>query len=448
MDQEHTSEARLANLETYLAALESGEAGNTPDDPLARRIDRLLAARSGKEDSQARDRLRRTVTIAVGANKGVTRVARLMRTARQVDDGAQSIAAASEELVQSVSEIAENASQATAEAEQASSEADTGRQSAHTAVDTMNSVASGVAEAVTKVNRLAEASVHIGDIVDTIDGIAGQTNLLALNATIEAARAGEAGKGFAVVASEVKTLSQQTARATEDIRKRIADLRDEIDGIVTSMGDAEKNARTGQDATGTAGDAIARLAETVDSVKTRMQDVSAILSQQTEAAQEISGTIQSISGQSAETVRTVADAIAALKELDSPLQAGIDSVLEADLPYATLEVAKADHVMWMRKLAEMLAGEMRLNPNELADHHKCRLGQWADRLDDPAITNHPAFQELESPHSEVHRAGIEAAQAYQRGDLATAVDAVDRAGDASARVMALLDRLSGDLFRG
>jgi methyl-accepting chemotaxis protein len=74
------------------------------------------------------------------------------------------------------------------------------------------------------VQGLSDAAARIGDVVRLIGDIAGQTNLLALNATIEAARAGAAGKGFAVVASEVKSLAGQTAKATEEIARQIAEM--------------------------------------------------------------------------------------------------------------------------------------------------------------------------------------------------------------------------------
>jgi methyl-accepting chemotaxis protein len=93
-----------------------------------------------------------------------------------------------------------------------------------------------VAEATNAmVARLGESSHEIDDVVKVITSIAEQTNLLALNATIEAARAGDAGKGFAVVASEVKELSQETAKATEDISRRMAAVQSDAAGVIAAI---------------------------------------------------------------------------------------------------------------------------------------------------------------------------------------------------------------------
>jgi methyl-accepting chemotaxis protein len=87
------------------------------------------------------------------------------------------------------------------------------------------------------VARLGESSTEIATVVKVITAIAEQTNLLALNATIEAARAGDAGKGFAVVASEVKDLAQETAKATEDIVRRVETIQADTSGAVAAIGE-------------------------------------------------------------------------------------------------------------------------------------------------------------------------------------------------------------------
>ena len=84
-------------------------------------------------------------------------------------------------------------------------------------------------------SKLGDSSTEIGQVIKVITSIAQQTNLLALNATIEAARAGEAGKGFAVVANEVKELAKETAKATEDISRKIEAIQSDTKAAVGAI---------------------------------------------------------------------------------------------------------------------------------------------------------------------------------------------------------------------
>ena len=163
------------------------------------------------------------------------------RAAENVD----TVAAAAEEMTGSIAEIAQQISRSSEIARDAADRVD----------QTNHDVAA-----------LNEAASRIGDIISLINDIAEQTNLLALNATIEAARAGEAGKGFAVVASEVKSLAEQTGKATSSIA-------DQISGI--------------QGATGKAVGAIGSIGEVISEMNNISAAIAAAMEEQRAAASEI-----------------------------------------------------------------------------------------------------------------------------------------------------------------
>jgi methyl-accepting chemotaxis protein len=368
----------------------------------------------------------------------------MIRDTREVDNRTQAIAAAAEEMVASVNEINRNTDGASEEAIRVRAAADQGVQSADHAVATMENIAGAVNSAASQVQALAAASEQIGTIVGQIDDIAKQTNLLALNATIEAARAGEAGKGFAVVASEVKNLSNQTSRATDDIRQRIGQLQSEMNGIVDSMEQGSKAVEEGREVITKTGEEMRDVSSQVGGISSKMEDIAHILAQQTEACDEVATGITSIAQMTSNNVAQIEAIVDYLVATDEGLVNRLDTYLGQEIPNMTIYRAKSDHIIWKKKLAEMVVGRARLNPDELADHHTCRLGKWYDNLDDPAMKNSPAFVSLASPHEQVHAHGIEAARLYQAGDIDGALREISQVADYSKEVVDKLDELLTD----
>jgi methyl-accepting chemotaxis protein len=206
--------------------------------------------------------------------------------AEEASSGIQAVASAADELTVSIGEISRQVAQAARVTEQ-------GVQDAGRTNDIVRALAAGAQK--------------IGDVVGLITSIAGQTNLLALNATIEAARAGDAGRGFAVVASEVKSLAQQTAKATDEISGQIAQIQNAtaeavaaIHGISTTIGEASTIATTIAAAVEEQGAATAEIARNVQQMAGYTQDVTSNIAGVSQAAGstgEAAGQVLSAAGE-------------------------------------------------------------------------------------------------------------------------------------------------------
>jgi methyl-accepting chemotaxis protein len=250
------------------AAAEQSTALKRMADVFENKVGRLVESLSSRS-SELKTTAQSLRTTAGQANQEAAVVA---GAAEEASTGSQTVASASEELTASISEISRQV----------------------VLSSTITNKAVGDAKRTDAIVRaLADGAEKIGAVVGLITNIAGQTNLLALNATIEAARAGDAGKGFAVVASEVKSLANQTGKATEEIGAQITQIQaatkeavEAIRGISATIAELSAIATAIAAAVEEQGSATSEIARNVRQTSQAAQDVTTGITRVSQAASE------------------------------------------------------------------------------------------------------------------------------------------------------------------
>jgi methyl-accepting chemotaxis protein len=272
-----------------------------------------LAASSEQLTASAEQSAQATQQVATAINQVASGV-------EQQVSAVNSTVVVVEKMSSSIEFAAVSANGVTAISEQAAYAVQAGMQSIAAAVDQMNSIERSVSGSANVVTKLGERSKEIGQIVDTISGIAGQTNLLALNAAIEAARAGEQGRGFAVVAEEVRKLAEQSQLAAKQIADLITEIQTDTEKAVFTMADGTHEVKIGSEVVGLAGKAFNDIAVLITQVSAQIKEISASVHQMSAGSQQIVKAVHSVDSVSKNTAGQTQTVSAATEEQAASMQ--------------------------------------------------------------------------------------------------------------------------------
>jgi methyl-accepting chemotaxis protein len=263
-------------------------------------VEDLSKSASGLSES-AENLLALSNSLSAGAEETSAQANTASTASEEINAGVQTVASNMEEMVAAIKEITKTTNEASS----------------------MSNEAMKMAKSTNEIiGQLGESSMDIGNVIKVISSIAQQTNLLALNATIEAARAGEAGKGFAVVANEVKELAKQTAKATNDITKKIETIQSDSKNAVNAIGEIS-------DAIEKVNGYAGNIAASVEEQAATTNEVTRIVTEAAEGVKQINENIGQVSEAASTTGKDAAntqDAAKMLRSMADTLQEHVDKI--------------------------------------------------------------------------------------------------------------------------
>lgn len=390
----------------------------------------------------AQDILKNVVDLSMSAVAVSVSTAHILSGTRDVQIAATSMAGAVEELSASIGEIEASAQRSSGAVEDSRALTIQGLSDMSTLKDQILQTGSVFDTVSSKTKALQDVVSELVKVVDLISKIAGQTNLLALNATIEAARAAEHGKGFAVVANEVKTLSRQTAEATETIRKQIGALNESFSDVLGTLSEAQ----------GSLGDVIGKtehvagdfekIAANSQDVSGQVRDLANVLSQQKNAVVLLSENMSVVKNKGDSNLSAVQGLAEQTDRSVQLIEAWRTKLSEEDIPDKVIYLAQADHMLWKKRLLDMAVGRSNAKATDFADHTLCRLGKWYYNSADSKFRGQSTFGEIERPHKSVHEHGIAAAKCFEAKKIEEGMAHYEALELASKDVIAGLQKLA------
>jgi methyl-accepting chemotaxis protein len=442
--------------------------------------------------------------VAKGINQQTDSISKTAGSVDQMGRAIDGVASGAQDQSRAVAQAAVITTQITHAIQNVSESAQAGAQGAHQAAETarsgartldetiqgMQSIKNKVNASAEKVREMGLRSSQIGAIVETIDDIASQTNLLALNAAIEAARAGEHGKGFAVVADEVRKLAERSSAATREISALIKGIQMTVNDAVLAMDEGAKEVEMGVVRAGQSDEALQNILKAVELVSHQVEEialeankigvssselidsvdsVSAVVEENTASTEEMAASssevtmaVENIASVSEENSAAVEEVSASTTEMNSQVEkvtAAADAMTEmarnlqsivsqfktdGDMDVKkNIERGRQEAREWIGSLEEMLAGRKQLELGTVRSHKECLYGLWHSSTGVIVMGELEAFDSVDAPHEQFHKAVRETVAAYKNGanGREKAQEAFRRARQASLQYIEKLDRL-------